>query len=182
VPISARNAGQAIIGLALGLYFTPEALARLAQYVGALAASVALAVLLGFAFAFALHRLAGMAAPTAYFAGAIGGATEMALQGERHGADVEAIVATHSLRVVLVVLLVPWATFFVTAWVARRESNVAGAALVAIYTILEAVLLAWLFNFNVPGVTAWTFLGAATLFAGVYNLLACDWIAEKLVS
>ena len=82
----------------------------------------------------------------------------------------------------LVVLLVPWATFFVTAWVAKRESNAAGAALVAVYTILEAVLLAWLFNWHVPSGTAWTFLGAGTLFAGVYNLLACDWIAEKMFS
>jgi FtsH-binding integral membrane protein len=82
----------------------------------------------------------------------------------------------------LVVLLVPWATFFVTGWVAKRQSNGAGGALVAAYTLLEAVLLAWLFNFDVPGATAWTFLGAATLFAGVYNLLVCDWIAEKLVS
>ena len=82
----------------------------------------------------------------------------------------------------MVVLLAPWATFFVTGWVAKRESNAAGAALVAAYTLLEAVLLAWLFEFDVPGVTAWTFLSAATLFAGVYNLLICDWIAEKLVS
>ena len=81
-----------------------------------------------------------------------------------------------------VVLLVPWATFFVTAWVARRESNGAAAGLVATYTLLEAVLLAWLFEFRVPGATAWTFLSAATLFAGVYNLLVCEWIAEKLVS
>ncbi|HYO08118.1 MAG TPA: hypothetical protein VER17_04035 [Tepidisphaeraceae bacterium] len=80
----------------------------------------------------------------------------------------------------LIVLLVPWATFFLTSWVARRENNAAGAALVVAYTIVEAVILAWLFNFSVPGATAWTFLGAGTLFAGVYNLLACDWIAEKL--
>jgi len=82
----------------------------------------------------------------------------------------------------LIVLLAPWATFFVTAWVARRESNAAGAVLVLSYTVLEAVLLAWLFHFGVRGATAWTFTGAAALFAGVYNLLACDWIAEKLVS
>ena len=82
----------------------------------------------------------------------------------------------------LVVLLVPWATFFVTAWVAKRESNAAGAVLVFAYTVLETLLLAWLFHFSVSGATGWTFVGAAALFAGVYNLLACDWIAEKLVS
>jgi hypothetical protein len=79
-----------------------------------------------------------------------------------------------------IVLLVPWATFFVTAWVAKRESNAAGAALVAAYTLAEALLLAWLFDWNLPGATAWTFLVVGTLFAGVYNLLTCDWIAERL--
>ena len=80
----------------------------------------------------------------------------------------------------LVVLLAPWATFFLTIWVAKRESNAAGAALVGTYTLLEAILLAWLFDWNVPGVTAWTFLIVGALFAAVYNLLVCDWLAEKL--
>ena len=80
----------------------------------------------------------------------------------------------------LVVLFVPWATFFLTTWVAKRESNAAGAALVASYTVLEAVLLGWLFEWNVPTVTAWTFLVVGALFAAVYNLLVCDWLAEKL--
>ncbi|MEO6434971.1 MAG: hypothetical protein ABIP55_04320 [Tepidisphaeraceae bacterium] len=80
----------------------------------------------------------------------------------------------------LIVLLVPWATFFVTTWIAKRESNAAGAGLVAAYTLAEAMLLGWLFDWNMPGMTAWTFLVVGTLFAGVYNLLACDWIAEKL--
>ena len=79
-----------------------------------------------------------------------------------------------------VMLLLPWATFFVTTWVAKLESNAAGAAMVAAYTLLEALLLAWLFNWNVHGATAWTFLVAGTLLAGVYNLLVCDWLAEKL--
>ena len=79
-----------------------------------------------------------------------------------------------------IVLLVPWATFFATTWVAKRESNAAGAALVASYTVLEAVLLGWLFEWNVPTVTAWTFLVVGALFAAVYNLLVCDWLAEKL--
>ena len=80
----------------------------------------------------------------------------------------------------LIVLLVPWATFFLTTWVAKRESNAAGAALVAGYTVLEALLLAKLFEWNVRTPTAWTFLVVGALFAGVYNLLVCDWLAEKL--
>jgi FtsH-binding integral membrane protein len=81
---------------------------------------------------------------------------------------------------IFIVLLAPWATFFVTTWVAKRESNAGGAALVAAYTVVEALLLAWLFQWNIPNGTAWTFLIVGALFAAVYNLLACDWIAEKL--
>ena len=79
-----------------------------------------------------------------------------------------------------IVLLIPWATFFLTTWVAKRENNLAGAALVAAYTLAEALLLAWLFDWTIPGPTAWTFLIVGALFAGVYNLLTCDWIAERL--
>jgi hypothetical protein len=60
------------------------------------------------------------------------------------------------------------------------ESNAAEAAMVAIYTLPEAILLGWLFNWNIHGPTAWTFLVAGTLLAGVYNLLVCDWLAERL--
>ena len=79
-----------------------------------------------------------------------------------------------------IVILVPWATFFVIGWVARMEKNAAGAALVFAYTLIEALLLAWLFEWRLPGATAWTFFAVGALVAGVYNLLTCDWIAEKL--
>jgi hypothetical protein len=79
-----------------------------------------------------------------------------------------------------VVLVFPWATFFLIRIIAEKDNNVAGAALVFGYTVLEFVLLAWLFGFHAPGATAWVFLLLGALLAGVYNLLACDWIAEKL--
>ncbi len=79
-----------------------------------------------------------------------------------------------------VVLFLPWVTFFVTRWVAGKESNLAGAVLVVAYTIPEMLLLAWLFNWQVPSATAWTFLVVGALVAAAYNLLGCDWIAGRL--
>ena len=79
-----------------------------------------------------------------------------------------------------IVIVAPWATFFVVSWVARMRSNRAGAAMVFAYTALEAILLAYLFNWRMPGATAWTFFTLGTLLAAVYNLLTCDWLAEKL--
>jgi hypothetical protein len=46
---------------------------------------------------------------TTYFAGAIGGASEMTLLAERHGGRTELVAAAHSLRLLLVTLTVPFA-------------------------------------------------------------------------
>ena len=80
----------------------------------------------------------------------------------------------------LIVGVVPWATFLVIRKAGEFDTNLAGAALVVVYTALEAVLLGWLYGWGVHGPAAWAFFAAATLVAGVYNLLACDWIAEKV--
>ena len=79
-----------------------------------------------------------------------------------------------------VVLAWPWASFALIWRVARAESNFAGGMLVAAYTVAEVVLLAWLFHWHLPNATAWTFLLLGGLVSGVYNLLVCDWIAEKV--
>jgi hypothetical protein len=79
-----------------------------------------------------------------------------------------------------VVLFWPWASFALIGWVARMESNAAGGILIAIYSIAEIVLLAWLFHWHMPNPAAWTFLLLGGLVAGVYNLLVCDWLAEKV--
>ena len=103
----ARQAGQWIIGLALGLYFTPtmvQVVARLASWI---IAGVVFAVGLGLVGASLLRLLTGESATTCFFAAAIGGAAEMATQAEKHGGRVDRVAAAHSLRIMLVALLVP---------------------------------------------------------------------------
>ena len=77
-------------------------------------------------------------------------------------------------------LVLPWASFAVVGWVARRDTNAASAGLVVGMTAVGAAVLAWLFGWAVHGATGWTVFTAAVLVAGVYNLLACDWIAERV--
>lgn len=81
---------------------------------------------------------------------------------------------------VLLVLSFPWVSFWLIGWVARMDSNFAGAMLVLIVSALEAVVLAWLFGWSVHGSTAWVMYAAGVLAAGAYNLFACDWIAERV--
>ena len=61
-----------------------------------------------------------------------------------------------------------------------EQVHAAGAVLVLGYTVVGVVVLLWLFDFAVAGAMGWTFVAAAALLAAVYNLLTCDWIAEKL--
>ncbi len=81
-----------------------------------------------------------------------------------------------------VVVLLPWVSFSVIGKVAKAESNLAGGVLVGGYSLAETVLLAWLFHWQILTSTAWTFLVFSGLFAATYNLLICDWIAEKVHS
>ena len=81
---------------------------------------------------------------------------------------------------ILAMLFLPWATFVIIGRVARADSNAAGAALVLAYTVIEGLLLAWLFDWSISGPAGWGFVVAAVLVAGVYYLFACDWIAERV--
>ncbi|WP_141104227.1 AbrB family transcriptional regulator, partial [Noviherbaspirillum denitrificans] len=107
-PVQVREAGQWAIGTALGLYFTPPVLRVLGSYIGYIAAAVIFAILLGMFCGWLLHRLSGVERTTAFFAMAVGGASEMAAQGERHGAKVDRVAAAHSLRIMMVVGIIPF--------------------------------------------------------------------------
>jgi membrane AbrB-like protein len=112
-----RNAGQAIIGMALGLYFTPQVTALVASLWWAILLAIAWALGLGWGFGRWLHRrhatqLGGSEREqraTSYFAGAIGGASEMTLLAEREGGRTDLVAAAHSLRLLIVTLVVPFA-------------------------------------------------------------------------
>lgn len=108
-PDVARHAGQWVIGAVLGLYFTPAVVAQLLRLAPWLLAGFVWAVGLGLASAWAIRRFARTSVPTAFFAGAVGGASEMAVQGEIAGGRVDQIAAAHSLRILLIVITVPFA-------------------------------------------------------------------------
>ena len=103
-----RNAGLWMIGVALGLYFTPSVMALLLPLAPALLVGIGWAFFIGYAFYRLLLRVNGGDHASAFFASAIGGASEMALLAERHGGRVDRVAAAHSLRVLLVVVLIPF--------------------------------------------------------------------------
>lgn len=106
-PPAAREAGQWIIGTALGLYFTPVVLAEVRDAWWLLAAGAACSIAIGYASAALLARLGRIDLTTAVFACAPGGAPEMARLGEIFGARADRVAAAQSLRILIVVAVVP---------------------------------------------------------------------------
>ncbi|MDO8280171.1 MAG: AbrB family transcriptional regulator [Burkholderiaceae bacterium] len=114
-----RNAGQLTIGAALGLYFTPAVAAVVASLWWIVGLSILWAFALGMVFGYWLYRvnkdrMPGLTRASAFYAGAIGGASEMTLLAERSHANArtDLVAAAHSLRMVMVAVLVPFAFTF----------------------------------------------------------------------
>nr|WP_082308266.1 AbrB family transcriptional regulator [Achromobacter sp. DMS1] len=111
-PRVARNAGQWVIGTSLGLYFTPQVVGHIGVNAGSIAVGMLFALGLAFLGTALLLRFTDADFKTAWFASAIGGASEMANLAERHGARIDRVATAHSVRVLLVVVAVP----FVFQW------------------------------------------------------------------
>ena len=105
----ARQAGQAVVGATLGLYFTAEVLGVLAAALPWMAAAAAAALATGIAGARLLRRRARLDPATAFYASVPGGAAEMAVFGARDGGDPAVIALCQSLRIAAVVSLLPLA-------------------------------------------------------------------------
>jgi uncharacterized protein len=154
--IPLRNSGQWVIGTALGLYFTPAVGSLVVGLWWAIALGIVWALALGLGFGAWLrhvhatqleHLSEVQLRSTTYFAGAIGGASEMTLIAERHGARTDLVAAAHSLRVLMVTLTIPFA---MQAWgvsgldptpPGAREVSAVGLALLGGLTLAGARLM-----------------------------------------
>lgn len=106
-PPPSRYIGQWIIGTSLGLYFTPYVLREVAGLWWLLVAGALFAIALGYVSGIALARMAGFDRTTGIFASVPGGASEMSILGERFGGRMDRIAAAQSLRILIVVAIVP---------------------------------------------------------------------------
>lgn len=102
----ARKGGQWLVGTGIGLHFSPAVLEQVLAHGGLLLAGALLTSLTSL-IGIALLRGAGCDRATAYFASMPGGASEMVNLGQRNGALASQVAAGQSLRLLLVVLLVP---------------------------------------------------------------------------
>lgn len=152
-----RNGGQWVMGASLGLYFTPAIVTQLVNLWWAVLAAVAWSLALGMVYGDWLYRscagrLRGVPdeslRPSAYFAGAIGAASEMTLLADREGARTDLVAASHSLRMLIVVLVMPFGMLLAKSWWSLEAVDVAPQASAMSFTVAGG---AWLALFTVAG-------------------------------
>jgi len=107
LPVRARYVGQVIVGSAVGLYLSPEALDRILEnavpiVLGSLIITAAACII-----AIAQIRLAGANPATAVFSNVPGGPVDMAFLAGQYGGDPARTALAQTLRVTMVVLVLP---------------------------------------------------------------------------
>lgn len=103
-----RHIGQWVIGTSLGLYFSPHTVHAVIDFSPYIIIGCVFALFLSGFNAFALYRWGHIDFKTAWFAGAVGGASEMANLAEHYHARVDSVASSHSVRVLVVVILIPF--------------------------------------------------------------------------
>jgi membrane AbrB-like protein len=111
-PPYARQMGQVILGSAVSLYFTPTVVKELGANLPAIVAATIAVFLVGALGALTLSRASGVDGKSTFFASIPGGAMAMAVLAERYGAQIAPVAVAHSLRVSIVVILVPFAVTY----------------------------------------------------------------------
>lgn len=102
-----RRLGQLCIGGAVGLYLTAPVVTQLIGWLPLMVAVALATVLISCFFGVVLSRLSGLDQASAFYASLPGGLAEMANIGIGSGAHPEPIALIQTLRISLVVLLVP---------------------------------------------------------------------------
>jgi uncharacterized protein len=138
-----RQAGQWIIGTALGLYFTPVVAERVSDIAWLIILGAVFAIGLGYACGFLLAVVGKTDRTTAVFASVPGGAAEMSILGERFGARVDEVAAAQSIRILLVVVTIP--TVFAALKLHGADPFLSGASEVhwsRLFALLAATMAA----------------------------------------
>jgi len=181
-PPATRQSGQWVIGVSMGLYFTPPVVAELLTHAGLIAGMAVVSLLMGIVSAVVLVRLRLANPATAFFSSMPGGANEMAHLAEQWHAAVDLVAAAHATRVMLVVFVIPLALALwighgnAMAVVAAHEIDWARLALMALASLCGAGLF-FRWRWSNPWLLGTMSATAALGIAGVPLSALPDWLS-----
>jgi membrane AbrB-like protein len=107
MPPLVSNAGQCVLGCALGSRFQSDFLRGAHRFVGAVVLTVLMSIALSAAFAIALAWISGQSAPSLILGTAPGGMAEMSITAKVLQLGVPIVTALHVTRLVVLLILTP---------------------------------------------------------------------------
>lgn len=111
-PPLVKHVGQFVIGISLGLFFTPDITELIIKHYLAIVLGIVFAMCLGLLGTLIFIKIGQTDPKTAWFAAAIGGASEMTTLADRFGARADLVATSHSIRLFAVVTIIPFAYAF----------------------------------------------------------------------
>ena len=103
-----RNVMVPVLGVMLGSSFTPETLNQVARWIPSIFTMLGFVTVVIACVATYLYKAMGFGPVSAYFAATPGGLATMAIIGSSLGGDERRIALTHSIRILLTVLVIPF--------------------------------------------------------------------------
>lgn len=144
-PPSWRRIAQIVIGLALGLFFTPTVLNQTMALAPWIVLGALSALGLSFLAAPVFQRLANTDGATAIYSVALGASAEMVLQAQRAGADGASVASAHATRIIVVTSAASLLASMLGQSLSASTPNT------SVIPALQLTLL-----FSLAGVAAWT--------------------------
>lgn len=176
-----RKGGQIIIGMALGLYFTLALVQAISAYWGFILIGILWSLVLGILLAVLQYRVNKLDWTTAWFSSAIGSASEMVNIAEQYHAQVDKVVAAHSLRIVILVVLVPifMGLYFQIQWSSLMIMDTERYGVVQVFLLFILALFAGTIFHYFNFLNAWI-LGPMTIigllsFFGILQFRFPEW-------
>jgi membrane AbrB-like protein len=128
-----------VIGVMMGASFTPQLFVQMGQWWPATLGLLAFLALSGSTSVWYFQRFGQLDRTTSFFSGMPGGLVEMIERGEEQGGDGRTIALVHTVRILLIVMTLP----FVIQWITGISLNRAGGSVSMFDTPLwdELVLL-----------------------------------------
>jgi membrane AbrB-like protein len=107
LPAYGRNLGQFFLGIAIGLWFTPEAAVEASRHMGAMALAAAGTLATGSTLALLHAKMAKSDVITAFLSSVPGGPAEMAILARHYGAQGAPVAMAQTMRICALVLIIP---------------------------------------------------------------------------
>ena len=113
MPGQVRELARPVVGILAGSAFTPEVVASIGEWWGAIVFVAIYSVTVSAVGWLFFRRLCGLDPVTSYFAATPGGLAEMSLLGGSMGGKMRTLVTIHAVRVVTVVFMMPFIVQFI---------------------------------------------------------------------